>query len=591
VRPRGPAVEPHPPSRSAHPAGDHRPTRDEWDGSGFPHRPCRPFIFASTGNYRARVAAMADDVVLSRTLSGPEHQQVRLPTIQGLTQSGWDPAQLRWQPEWRVPKSPHDAAQREGGKSFQGWPVDLAIFDDASHVGDWEHILVICEFKEPTLEQGISQLEIYLAREPRARMGFWTNGKVDVRVYKLANGDFQHLHNRGLPHPGDDFARPSEKPLKYGDLVVPTNGQLRSVFYRLLDVVVARDSRATRPEPQLNELCNLLLIKLESDTNAAYDPAKPVAFQLSHGGETSTALAMREQFTALKELRPEIFAGQREGDLDLDEHTIQEVVYELSPLNLLSVRPEAISSAFQVFRRANLKAAVGQYFTPQRVISTAVEMMDIQPQDKIIDPACGTGGFLVEAFLSVLVKGKGAQPGAHARTWAHRQVYGVDRDAINVKLTRAIMLSLGDGSVNIHIGDSIREDRWAKDYSHLVAPLTAGSFTVVITNPPFGKNLKVSKLDSRRNVYSIAAAAAKKGQDYADLETGLIFIERAHRLLMKGGRLGIILPETYFFSSTYRWLPGWLNDRFILRAVLNIPMEAFQGFCRAKTNFYIFEKK
>ncbi|MEO9239855.1 MAG: N-6 DNA methylase, partial [Jatrophihabitantaceae bacterium] len=125
-------------------------------------------------------------------------------------------------------------------------------------------------------------------------------------------------------------------------------------------------------------------------------------------------------------------------------------------------------------------------------------------------------------------------------------------------------------------------------YPHLVAPLTAGSFTVVLTNPPFGQGLKVSAIDSRRNRYTIARRS--NGQ-YRALEIGLIFLERAYQLLMSGGRLGIILPETYFFSSTYSWLPDWLENRFILRGVINIPMEAFQGFCRAKTNLYIFEKK
>ncbi len=70
-----------------------------------------------------------------------------------------------------------------------------------------------------------------------------------------------------------------------------------------------------------------------------------------------------------------------------------------------------------------------------------------------------------------------------------------------------------------------------------------------------------------------------------------MFVERAYQLLMPGGRLGIILPETYFFSSSYRWFTTWLEARFILRGVVNIPMEAFQGFCRAKTNFYVLEKR
>lgn len=521
-------------------------------------------------------------------LSGPEHQKVRIPTIEALVQAGWDRAQLQWDPEWRVPKSPHDAASREAGRSFSSWPVDLAIFEDASTVGSWEHVLIICEFKAPDLQGGVSQLETYLAREPRARMGFWTNGTDDVRVYKLPDGGFLHVKGRGVPYPGEDLTKASKQPLTFKDMRVPQNGQLRSVFKRLLDVVVARDSRATRSDVQLDQLCNLLLMKLESDTNGEYDDEKPLAFQLGEAGATYTARKMRQDFTALKNLRPEIFAEDDNTDLILDDDTIAEIVFELSALNLLAVRPEAISSAFQVFRRANLKAGEGQYFTPARVIEASIEALDIQPTDKIIDPACGTGGFLVEAFLSILAKGTGPRADAQARTWAHRQVFGVDKDSINVKLTRALMVSLGDGSVNIHAGDSIRENRWRTDYPYLETPLKDGSFTVVVTNPPFGKNLKVSAADSRANGYTIAKQAKGK---YVDLEIGLIFLERAYRLLASGGRLGIILPETYFFSSTYRWLPDWLESRFTLRGVFNIPMEAFQGFCRAKTNLYVFEKK
>lgn len=526
---------------------------------------------------------------LSRTLSGPEHQQVRLPVIEAMVAAGWDRDQLRWKPEWRVPQSPHDASKREEGVRFNSWPVDLAVFDDAQNVGSWENVLLLCEFKAPDLDSGVSQLEIYLAREPRAKMGFWTNGTDDVRVYKTPDGGFIHVKGKGIPLPGEDFTKASAEPLTFADLKPPQNDKLRKIFERLLDVVVARDSRSTRSDVQLNQLCNLLLLKLESDTNGSYDRDQRLAFQLSPGGETATASAMREGFKSLRKIRPEVFADHDEpDDLILDDHTIAEIVYELSPLDLLDVRPEAVSAAFQVFRRANLKAGEGQYFTPYRVVAAGIKALDIRPQDKIIDPACGTGGFLVEAFLSVLNKGTGPSAEAAARTWAHKQVFGVDKDSINVKLTRAIMVNLGDGSTNIHVGDSIREDRWPADYPQLQGPLHAGSFTVVVTNPPFGKGLKVSRVDSRRNKYTIAE---REAGNYVDLEIGLIFLERAHRLLMSGGRLGIVLPETYFFSSSYSWLPEWLEPRFILRGVLNIPMEAFQGFCRAKTNFYIFEKR
>ena len=109
----------------------------------------------------------------------------------------------------------------------------------------------------------------------------------------------------------------------------------------------------------------------------------------------------------------------------------------------------------------------------------------------------------------------------------------------------------------------------------------------MITNPPFGENLKVSANDSRLSRLEIAKDGNKH---YQDLEIGLLFLQRAYDLLDVGGRVGIVLPETYFFSPTYKFVQEWMKPRFKPKVVLNVPMEAFQGFCRAKTNFYVFEK-
>lgn len=531
------------------------------------------------------------EVPTSRQAGGgrPEHDRVRRPIIDQLIALGWAEGQLQWLPEWRVPTAPHEAALRDVGHKFDGWPVDLVIFDSEEGAGDWQHLLAIFEFKSPDKHGGRGQLETYLAREPRAKYGYWTNGSSSVAVFKLADGTFHTVEDAGLPSPGDNLSKPSREPLTYGQLKEPVERDLKAVFKRLLEVVVASDSQATRRDDQLNQICNLLLLKLDSDTTASEEPNIPVSFQLA-ASEPQTARRIREAFRNLRRLRTDVFTETQDQELLLDDHTIHQAVYELSGRRLLDMRADAVSTAFQVFRTANLKAGEGQYFTPRRIIESAVALMDIRRDDKIIDPACGTGGFLVEAFRAVVSRATGPTTEANARTWAHKQVFGVDKDGINVKLARAIMVILGDGSANIHVGDSLREHRWRADYPHLAQPLTDGSYTVVITNPPFGKKLKFSSFDARRNHYTIARAGSRREGDHAELEIGLVFLERGYRLLAPGGRLGIVLPETYFFSSTYSWLPGWLNSRLELRAVLNIPMEAFQGFCRAKTNFYIFEK-
>jgi type I restriction enzyme M protein len=324
---------------------------------------------------------------------------------------------------------------------------------------------------------------------------------------------------------------------------------------------------------------------LNSDQEAKVRPKDTLVFQPMET-EQATDARIRKAFQKLRQTHPGIFSSSDDSELRFDAHTIHEVVYELAAVRLVNVTPQTISEAFQVFRSANLKSGEGQYFTPSRIIRSAVEIMEIDYDDRIIDPACGTGGFLVECFLALEREYPNLST-ADRQKWASTRLFGVDRDDINVKLARAIMQIIGDGSSNIAIGDSLREHMWVSDYPHLPAILKDESFTCAITNPPFGRDLRLPAKDGRLSGYTITR---KNKSEHHDLEIGLVFLERCHRLLMPGGRLGIILPETYFFSSSYAWLQDWLDGRFVLRGMFNVPMEAFQSFCRAKTNFYVLER-
>jgi type I restriction enzyme M protein len=225
--------------------------------------------------------------------------------------------------------------------------------------------------------------------------------------------------------------------------------------------------------------------------------------------------------------------------------------------------------------------------------------LDIRSTDKVIDPACGTGGFLHEALRQVRDREFPLETETYNIVkFANEKLYGVDVDRIGLKLTRALMIAFRDGSTHVLQGDSVRVQNWAAKFPRLGSELgdarekdaVARQFTVVVTNPPFGESLKMSASDTRAGGYTIAKAAGSKRSEYAELEIGLVFLEHAYRLLRIGGRVGIVLPETYFFSFSYRWLPSWLEGRLKLKGMINIPMEAFEEFCRAKTNFYIFEK-
>lgn len=348
------------------------------------------------------------------------------------------------------------------------------------------------------------------------------------------------------------------------------------------------DSNVTRREEQLDQLCNLLLLKLESDKQGRSNASKPVFFRTLES-HRKTAQAIRDRYADFVEIYPEVFTTEQDRILRLNDETIAHVVEELSGLRLHGLSVSTVSVAFQVLRSEALKQNEGQYFTPRAVIEAGVRLMEIEFKDRVIDPACGTGGFLVETMLDMARRNPG-MAGSELSKWAQTHVFGIDKDAIGVKLTKAIMQIADDGSANVARGDAVRTHKWATDFEHLLGgKFKDKRFTKVITNPPFGMNLKVSAEDSRHAGLDLAKAAGRDG-NWSDLEIGLLFLQRAHKLLKIGGRVGIVLPETYFFSHNYQFLFDWMKPRLKPIVVANVPMEAFQGFCRAKTNFYVFEK-
>ncbi|MDP8217728.1 MAG: N-6 DNA methylase [Candidatus Theseobacter exili] len=526
-----------------------------------------------------------------------EHTEVRLPLLREFERLGWDSNQIQFAPEWKIPKTPSAASKREIGQSFQGFPVDIAIFDNPSNLGNYENIQIIVETKAPDIDAGVNQLKIYMGLEPHTLLGIWSNGSEISLVYRTPEGGFEVERNGNLPRPGESLLRSGQSKLKWIDLEEPTTSDLKKTFTRLLNVVVSQDSRSTRRDDQLNNICNIILAKLEGDKIAKFDPEASVPFQF-WSSEQETAQKIRELFQGMKIAHGDIFLTDTDNDINLDDHTISLAAYELSKYKLREASLNAVSQAFQVFRTASLKSAEGQYYTPYPVIRSVIKLMEMHPSDKVIDPACGTGGFLLESYRQLRESFPSMDDG-DAKGWAQRHLYGVDKDRINVKLTKAIMLTIGDGSTHTYLGDSLRKHLWSSSFQDLQTSLTPGTFTCVVTNPPFGKNLKMSKVDAKASGIEIAKKAVKNSEGnynfhatkYEERELGILFLERCHELLAVEGRLGIILPETYMFSPSYKWLRQWIKERFAIKGILNIPMEAFQGFCRAKTNFYIFEKK
>lgn len=521
---------------------------------------------------------------------GPEQQLVVGPIVERLISNGWDLDQIIFgKNEWKVPKTPSEASKREQGVSFDYFPVDIAVFDSVATCGDYRHLLFVIECKKPNLDVGLQQLETYLGLEPHVKLGIWANNAdasaTTLFVYKSAKGLSypQKRTVKDLPLMGTSFT-PDSVILKFSDLVIPTKDTLYRAFTELLDKVVAQDGNVTRREEQLDQLCNLILLKLDSDKQGKIDSDREVYFR-TFATENGTAKYIKDKFDNFIEVYPDIFVSKSDQELRFDDATIHDVVERLSKYNLIDIGADTVSIAFQVLRSAALKQEEGQYFTPKQVIQAAVKMMDVTLDDIIIDPACGTGGFLIQSLIEM--KERYPNEEKEISRWAQLHIYGIDKDAIGIKLTKAIMQILNDGSAHCVRGDSVLTHTWKVKYPHLLSnQFKNGRFTKVFTNPPFGAPLKIKYSDAKKSGLSIA--------DYVDtgkdIELGLAMFNRCYDLLREGGRICIVLPETYFFSPSYKYVREWVKERMKPICVANVPMDAFQGFCRAKTNLYIFEK-
>lgn len=163
--------------------------------------------------------------------------------------------------------------------------------------------------------------------------------------------------------------------------------------------------------------------------------------------------------------------------------------------------------------------------------------------DTATDPACGTGGFLIQCLVEL--KDRYPEKEKEISRWAQLHIYGIDKDAIGIKLTKAIMQILGDGSAHCVRGDSVLTCSWKSKYPHLLTnSFKDGRFTKVFTNPPFGAPLKVKYSDAKKASLRIADYI-EKGKD---IELGLAMFNRCCDLLKPGDKMCIVLPETYFFS-------------------------------------------
>lgn len=489
---------------------------------------------------------------------------------------GYLKSQIQTRPQFRVRSRPSDEER--------SYPVDIAVFKGTKRAEDDLYMVVECKRKQR--KDGLAQLKVYLDMSP-AEIGVWFNGDEHVYLRKVhqKGGRRAYVEIPNIPRRGqrvEDVGR-----FKRKDLVKPSN--LKAVFRDIRNHLAGHTQGITRDESLAQEIINVLFCKIYDEINTAPDDL--VTFR---SGVDEPARDVRKRIVDLfdhkvKPEYPDVFSGK--DTITLDPESLVYVVGELQTYCLIEADRDAIGDAFEVFIGPALRGAEGQFFTPRNVVRMIVEILDPQPGEMIIDPACGSGGFLIMAlehvWRSVDQEGKRkkwseVQLDRRKRDVATKCFRGLDKDAFLAKVTKAYMAIIGDGRGGVFCEMSHLEPEQWSHAAHDAVKL--GGFDVVLTNPPFGSKIKITGT-SALSQYDLAhrwqkdrkAGTFQRLADVkADSPPQILFLERCLQLLKPGGRLGIVLPESILGNPSYEYIVNYVLERTTVLGVVTMPEPLFK---------------
>lgn len=499
---------------------------------------------------------------------------------------GYDKNQIQTRPQWRVKSSPSDKSG--------SYPIDIAIFKNSEKKE--EDLYVIVECKKKTEKDGIKQLENYLTLS-HATLGVWFNGNdAPIYIQKVIKDDgvyFQKLPN--IPKKGErveDIGQFTRK-----DLLIPHN--LKTVFKLLRNHLAGNAVGTTRDEELARQLINIVFTKLYDEKFKS--PDEKVDFRAGINEEPIVVKQrINEIFEKVKSKYKDVIDFN--DAISLDENSLYFAVGQLQNYCLIDAERDVIADAFETFIGYALKGPQGQFFTPRNVVKLMTEILDQTPDETVIDPACGSGGFIVESLRHVWNE---LDKEALRLGWntlalneekqkaAMTKIHGIEKDSFLSKVAKAYMAILGDGKGGIFCEDSLEKpENWDRRTQQSIK---TNSFDCLLANPPFGKDIKVIGID-KLSQYKLAKKWKKEGHTFVitqkqntEMPPQILFVERCIELLRDGGRLGLIIPETYFHAPRAGYVMQFMAQHNIF-CLIDLPHNTFRPHNNAKCIAVFLEK-
>ena len=507
--------------------------------------------------------------------------------------------------------------------------VDLAIFEEgrAHDTANLIRIVIVAKdskVKPNDKKSGVSATMENILFCTNCDFGCWTNGE-----------DLHYLHSYedewGQPDVEDitDFpacGQTLEDLEAQGERALPrkpANESLDKTFKRCHDYIYGNEGMK---KTAFWELLNLIFTKLYDEKRRISDAKEGISYrrrfwvgvkeQNTEEGRKAVAERIKGLFEELKESQMfrDVFDGNEQ--IMLSDRGLAFVAGELAKYSFLDATVDVKGTAYETIVSNTLKQEAGQFFTPRNIIKCMVEMLDPDKNTRVLDPACGSGGFLVmvldhvrrkiarelypdldELHLEEMLNAPDVDD--QVREYAEKMIFGFDFDPDLKKAARMNMVMAGDGHSNIYNINSLDYPQGSKPDVPLIAQAVnesirnsadhdfpfgvsddnaQGKFDMVFTNPPFGAKVEVDKEISER--YELNSTAPE-----------VLFIEACYNYLKPGGKMAIVLPDGILGNPNTESVRLWILKHFRLLASVDLPVETFLPQVGVQASLLFLQKK
>lgn len=493
--------------------------------------------------------------------------------------------------------------------------ADIVVFEDEG----LKQPRIIAECKRPNVSElefarTVEQAFSYAVSEGARYV--WVSSKLKDEYYEVSRDRPKtRLTIADIPQRGVDRPPRFKYAYKGGKA---SNGQRLSALQTVTEEELTRRFHQAHqalwgggelnPSEAFDELDKLIFCKLW-DEHYPHRPGASYNFQIimeqpADQSEEARRKAERQTNEKLLARIELLYAQGRKKDpaifkdpIRLNAAKARTVVSYLESVNLYETDLDSKGRAFETFLDSLFRGEFGQYFTPRAIVKFIVDVLPIQHNSLVLDPACGCGGFLWHALDKVRKQtdaGCDRDIGEHdnakcerdkvknykiCRDFADRNLFGIE---INEQIARAAKMNMlihGDSHANIVVCDGLLPiDAIAESTEN--TGFVPARFDFIITNPPFGSTVKrvekpyMDRFNFAKREADWLSPGSRESERPAQA-TEVLFIEQCWKFLVEGGYLAIVVPDGLLTNWSLQYVRGGVEELFRIIAVVSLPQHAF----------------